>query len=151
MKQPSVTGAFVSIPFVLLLTAAAAADGAPPECPDYAAKLESCAPYTCSFTHPITGATLERRIIGLTGGICTTVEAMPGKRSMRCEFPADVRKAVAAFVRRSQAAEAGGKTIGGTLTVDSGGAATSTSSIDGKPVANPLQQAMANGICKVGQ
>jgi hypothetical protein len=124
---------------------------APPlECRDYASKLESCSPYTCTFTHPMTGAPLERKIVGLTGAICTTVEAMPGKHTMQCEFPADVRKAVAGFFRETQAAEAGGKTITGRMTTDGSGNAKSTTTIDGKPAVNPLQQALERGMCKVG-
>jgi hypothetical protein len=120
------------------------------ECREYASKLESCSPYTCTFTHPITGATLERKIVGLTGASCTTMEAMPGKHTMDCQFPADVRKAVAAFFRQSQAAEAAGKTIAGGTRTDASGKARSTTAIDGKPVVNPLQQALEGGICKIG-
>jgi hypothetical protein len=130
--------------------------GAPPdqpspvECRDYAAKLDSCSPYTCTFTHPITGATLERKIVGLTGATCTTIEAVPGNHTMQCEFPADVRKAVARFFRETQAAEAGGKTIAGRATTDGSGNVRSTTTIAGKPVANPLQEALERGMCKVG-
>jgi hypothetical protein len=130
-------------------SAAPAGDTPAPECRDYASKLESCSPYTCTFTHPMTGARLERTIIGLTGATCATREAMPGKHTMRCEYPPDVRKAVASFYRDMHAADAGGKTIGGTLTVDDSGTRRSTT-VDGKPVANPLQQAMERGLCTIG-
>jgi hypothetical protein len=123
----------------------------PPECRDYASKLESCSPYTCTFTHPVTGARLERKIIGLAGATCATVEAMPGKHNMRCEYPADVRKAVAAFFRQTQAAEAGGKTVAGTFTTDGSGKSKSATTIGGTPVENPLQQALERGICKIGE
>jgi hypothetical protein len=121
-----------------------------PECPDYASKLDSCAPYTCTFAHPITGTRLERKIIGLAGGNCLTSEAMPGKRSMQCAFPPDTRKAVAKFFRDTQAADAAGKKIGGTLTTGAGGKLDATTTVDGKPVVNPLQQAMEAGMCKIG-
>jgi hypothetical protein len=152
MTQDMTRGLFVF--FALMIAgapsgAAPADDAAPVECAEYASKLESCSPYSCTFTHPMTGAELERKIIGLTGGICATVEAMPGGHTLRCEFPADVRKSVAAFFRKTQGAEAG--KIDGKITVDGGGRASSTTNIDGKPVANPLQQALESGICKVGR
>ena len=145
--------------FLLFASAAAvqaqspkpAADPAALECRDYASKLEICAPYTCTFTHPMTGAILERKVVGPAGNACATVEAMPGKHTMRCEFPADVRKSVAAFYRQMLAAETRGKTIGGKLAVDDRGKGTSTTAVDGKPVVNPLQQALERGICKIAE
>lgn len=138
---------------VLVLTASAHAQSAaskPAECADYAAKLESCAPYACTFTHPITGAQLQRKIVGLADGACVTSEAMPGKRTMQCALPPDLRKAVAAFFRQTQAAEATGKVVGGAVTVGASGKTEATSTVDGKPVSNPLQQALAAGACKIG-
>jgi hypothetical protein len=138
---------------VLMLTAAAHAQSAaskPAECADYAAKLESCAPYACTFTHPITGAQLQRKIVGLIDGACVTSEAMPGKRTMQCALPPDMRKAVATFFRKTQAAETAGKVVGGSLTLGASGKAEATSTVDGQPVANPLQQALAAGACKIG-
>jgi hypothetical protein len=128
--------------------AAAGGEPAPVECRDYASNLESCSPYTCTFTHPITGATLERTIVGLTAGICSTREAMPGKRMLRCEFPGEARKQVAAFFRQIEAARGGN--VVGAMTATPGGTTTSTTTIDGRPVANPLQQALENGVCKIG-
>ncbi len=120
------------------------------ECADYASKLESCAPYSCTFTHPITGSLLERNIIGLSGGKCLTTEAMPGKHTMQCALPADVRKAVATFFKQTQSAEAAGKTLGGKVAIGGDGTPRSTSTVDGQPVVNPLQQAVESGICKIG-
>jgi hypothetical protein len=120
------------------------------ECREYASKLDSCSPYTCTFKHPITGSTLERKIVGLTGGNCTTVESMPGTHKMQCEFPPEMRKAVAAFFRQTQATEAAGTTIGFTGKVDDHGKARSTTTVDGKPVVNPLPDALERGVCKIG-
>jgi hypothetical protein len=119
------------------------------ECPAYASKLDSCSPYTCTFTHPMTGAKLERTIIGLTGEKCETREAMPGKLKLQCEYPPDVRRAVAGFFRDTQAAEAAGKTVGGKVSTDENGKAESTTTVDGKPVQNPLQHALEAGVCKI--
>ena len=131
-------------------SAAAPSTAPAAECREYASKLDSCSPYTCTFTHPMTGGKLERTIIGLTTGNCATIEAMPGTHKMQCEFPPDMRKAVAAFFRETQAAEAAGKTISGGASANGGGKSRSTTSVDGKPVVNPLQQAMERGICKIG-
>lgn len=111
-----------------------------PECPEYASKLASCSPYTCTFTHPITGARLQRKIIGLVGEKCRTVEAVPGQRTLTCDFPPETRKAVATFFKEIQAAETAGKEIGGT---------SSTTTVEGQPVVNPLQQALAAGVCEI--
>jgi hypothetical protein len=143
--------------FLLAFAASAHAQTAAPpsavsaaECREYAVKLEACTPYACTFTHPMTGARLERKILGFTGADCATVEAMPGNHKMQCEFPADVRKAVAVFFRETQGAAAGGKTIAGRTATDAHGKAESTTTIGGKPVVNPLQQALERGLCKVG-
>ncbi len=146
---------FACLLFALSVSAQAQSGSAPtnsppPECLDYASKLDSCSPYTCTFTHPMTGDKLERKIIGLAGGKCVTIESMPGKHKMQCEYPPDMRKAVAAFFRETQAAEAAGKTIGGKVTMGGDGKPKSTTTVEGKPVVNPLQQAIEGGVCKIG-
>jgi hypothetical protein len=50
----------------------------------------------------------------------------------------------------AQSAEAAGKTISGGVGANGDGKSRSTASVDGKPVVNPLQQAMERGICKIG-
>jgi hypothetical protein len=146
---------FACLLFALSVSVQAQSGSAPatapsPECPDYASKLDSCSPYTCSFTHPMTGGKLERTIIGLTGSNCVTTESMPGKHKMQCEYPPAMRKAVAAFFRETQATEASGKTIGGKATTNKDGKLQSTTTVDGKPVVNPLQEALESGACKIG-
>jgi hypothetical protein len=146
---------FACLLFALSVSAQAQSGSAPVnapsrECPDYASKLDSCSPYACTFTHPMTGDKLERKIIGLTGGNCATIESMPGKHKMQCEYPLAMRKAVAAFFRETQTAEAAGKTIGGKATTDGDGKLKSATTVDGKPVVNPLQEALASGVCKIG-
>ena len=142
-------GAFVLFAFTGAVQAqppVPAAAAAAPDCRDYASKLESCSPYTCTFTHPLTGATLERRIVGLAGPQCTTTEAMPGNRTLRCGFPADVRKAVAAFYREAETGK-----VTGTAAADGAGHVTTTTELNGKAVVNPLQQAMERGLCTIGK
>jgi len=141
--------------FALSVAAQAQSGTAPtnsrsPECPDYAAKLDSCSPYTCTFTHPITGDILERKIVGLAAGNCATVESMPGTHKMTCQLPPETRKAVATFFRAAQSAAAAGQSVGGTLKKgDRHLEATTT--IDGTPVANPLQRAFEAGVCQIGE
>jgi hypothetical protein len=130
-------------------SAAAPSTAPAAECHEYASKLDSCSPYTCTFTHPMTGGKLERKIIGLTAGNCATNEAMPGTHKMQCEFPPDMRKAVAAFFRETQAAEAAGATISGGVSANGDGKSRSTTSVYGQPVVNPLQQALERGLCKI--
>ena len=120
-----------------------------PECPDYAARLDSCSPYTCTFTHPMTGDKLERKIVGLVGGNCATVESMPGTHKMTCQFPPAMRKEAAAFFRAAQSAGADGQSITGTLKKKDG-QLESTTTIGGTPVTNPLQRALEAGVCKIG-
>ena len=99
--------------------------------------------------HPITGRQFERKIIGLSGGKCVTAEAMPGQRTMQCAYPPDMRKAVAKFFRDTQAAEAAGQRIDGTLTTRADGKTEAKTIIGGKPVVNPLREAMEAGVCTI--
>ena len=140
--------AFLLVAFAASVPAQAPAPAATPvlECRDYASKLESCSQYACTFTHPLTGAILERRIVGLAGEQCTTTEAVPGNRTMRCGFPADVRKAVAAFYREAQTGK-----VTSTATADGTGHVTTTTELNGKAVVNPLQQALERGLCTIGK
>lgn len=90
-------------------------------------EAEICPPYARTFTHPIPGAKLERKISGLADGKCVTMESMPGKHKMKSAFPPDMRKAVATFFNKTQAAEAAG--------------------VEERPAVNPLQQAVEAGVC----
>jgi hypothetical protein len=117
----------------------------PAECVDYASKLEACSPYTCTFRHPFTGAAMQRRVVGMEGDKCSYTEEMPNGGVMACSYPAEMRKSVAAFVRATQAAES-------TRTrarLGSDGSVTSSTTVDGRAVANPLDEALRTGVCTV--
>lgn len=76
------------------------------ECSEYADRLDTCAAYECSFTHPFTGKPMKKSIIGLEpDGKCLTHEQMPGNMMMKCRFEEGYRKEVADYIRKVQASE----------------------------------------------
>ena len=115
---------------MLVASSAASLDA---ECPDFPQKLDDCSPYQCSFTHPITQEKIERKIVGPSEGKCIYVEQMPNQGRMECTYSDTMRKAVAKFFRDWQKDDTDGKSY----------------EIDGKKVANPGQEAMNVGECKV--
>ena len=62
---------------LMLLLAAGTANAQ--ECDQFADRLESCTAYTCTFSHPFTGASMQRTIEGLSDGVCAYSEQMPNK------------------------------------------------------------------------
>jgi len=50
-------------------------------CPEYIARLETCTPYQCTFTHPLTGEPMQRRIIELKNRCRTAEEWIARTRS----------------------------------------------------------------------
>jgi hypothetical protein len=118
------------------------------ECPDFPAKLDTCSPHTCTFTHFFTSGKMERKIVGLRADTCSTVEQMPGTGRMECAFPPAMRKEAAQFYRLMAAADVNGSTVDTKTTTGPGGT-KSTTTIDGKEVKNPLQQALETGVCKI--
>jgi hypothetical protein len=135
---------FLSSVFVLTALAAAGQPAPPLECAEYPAKLESCSPYTCTFTHPFTGQPMQRRIVGLDGDRCAYVEQMPNGGSMECSYTASMRKDMADFVRLTYAADS----VQGRMRTGSEGTTTSTA-VDGQKVRNPLDEALRSGACRV--
>ena len=131
-----------------MISSGAAVSDRSSECAEYADKLETCASYQCTFTHPLTHGSMERRIIGLKNGNCIDFQQMPNGGRMDCAYTETMRKAVAKYVREVNAAMAAGKSIGGG-TRGKLGSMKSYSTIDGKEVDNPLQMAIENGQCKI--
>jgi hypothetical protein len=123
-----------------------AAPAPAPECADYPAQLDACAAYACTFQHPITGQMTERRIVGLQGTACATVEQMPNGGRMECSLTPGMRQSMAAFYRTTQA---GGTTSTSSRTNLGTGATSTTTSASGAAVANPLNDALQSGMCKV--
>jgi hypothetical protein len=87
---------------------------ASPDCPDSASKLNSWLPLPM-HTHPQRTGKMEKMIIGVVVGNCATIESVPGRHTMQCEFPPDIPP-VATSIGEMQAAQAAGKPIGFTFT-----------------------------------
>lgn len=118
------------------------------ECADYAAMLETCKPYTCTFIHPMTKASMEKKIVGEKDGQCLTTEQMPPPGRMECAYNLETRKAVAQYTRTLSA---GKETTSSTTTIAKDGSSktTTTYTINGKTVDNPLQEALDGGQCNI--
>ena len=139
---------FLSVVFAVLAQSSAGTNVT--ECKDLAVKLQTCAPYTCTFVHPFTNETMQRRITGLNNGNCVYTEDMPAGGKMQCAYPAPMRQAVAQYLKDVQAAAAAGKSTSTQVTADLGsGKAQTKYTIDGKAVDNPLQTALDSGACKI--
>lgn len=130
---------------VCLTTLAAGPARAAEECPDLAAKLDACATYTCTFTHPFTRQPMEKRVEGVKDAACVYVEQMPNNGLMTCQYTESMRKAVAAYYRDLEQATR----TSTSLRTGPDGKTETRYTIDGKDVKNPLQEAMKNGQCVV--
>ena len=126
---------------------ARAAGGRPPavECAELADRLEACQPYRCAFTHPFTGARMQREVKGMAAGKCVYEEQMPGRGRMGCHYTPQQARAVARYYRSFM-----GSQRDVSVTVEMGpGASKTTRREGGEIVNNPLQAAMADGTCVV--
>lgn len=113
-------------------------------CDDFPDHLERCMPYECQFSHPFTGETMVKAVVGEEAGICLYVEEMPNGGQMNCRYDPELRTAIAQYYRDVAAAK--------TTAVDAQvneDRIRATYTIDGKEVENPLQEAMTNGQCDI--
>jgi hypothetical protein len=129
---------------LLIVTSPAWGQTGAPESSAYADRLDSCTADTCTFSHPFTGAPMERRVLGLEGDTCRYTEQMPGGGVMECSYSPARRREVAAFVRLTEAA-----TSTRTQARTSGQGIETKTTVDGKAVANPLEAALRSGECRV--
>lgn len=113
-------------------------------CDAFPEKLYSCTKYKCQFIHPMTGETMEREILGIIDGKCNYVEQMPNNGLMECKYTESMRKAAAKYYKDVAAAESSGTSVKADL---GSGEVETKYTIDGKEVANPLQEAISNGQC----
>ncbi|MFH1750775.1 MAG: hypothetical protein ABH863_03795 [Candidatus Micrarchaeota archaeon] len=113
-------------------------------CSAFPDKLDFCTGYKCKFIHPLTGGLLVKEITGIADGKCGYVEQMPNNGKMECKFTESMRKTAAQYYRDVAAAQNTGTQVSGDL--DTGKIQT-TYTIDGKEVANPLQEALTKGQC----
>lgn len=126
---------------VFIIAPQASAD----DCNDFPEKLEKCEPYTCSFTHPFTQQSMERKIVGPEDGRCKYIEEMPNGGKMECRYPLNKLKEIAQFYKRTLTA----RETTSDFSIDlSTGRVKTGETIDGvKTTSNLLQECLNNGDC----
>lgn len=117
-------------------------------CDDFPSMLEACTKYTCEFAHPLTGEQMTREITGINNSKCIYSEEMPNGGKMNCEYTDEMRTAVANYHRDLVDAESFGTEFSAELGPEET-EVSSTYTIDGKVVNNPLQEALDTGQCIV--
>jgi len=116
----------------------------PLSCDEFPDHLELCTPYKCQFSHPFTGETMVKAVVGEEAGICLYVEEMPNDGQMNCRYNPELRTAIAQYYRDVAAAKT--TDVDAQVTEDR---IRATYMIDGKEVENPLQEAMTTGQCVI--
>lgn len=135
--------------FLLFMPVALFAQNQQEKLIELADNLESCSTFTQEFEHPFTGATFERKITKTSDTECTFTEGMPNGLLMTCNFSEATRKSVARYYRDLAAADSFGTKTSQSVGEDDEQSTTYT--IDGKEVENPLQETMENGTCVVSK
>lgn len=119
----------------------------------FVAALETCQPASCQFKHPLTGKTMEQRVVRLNSdGTCEYTQQMPDGGMMTCNFSEETRTAMAGFFRQLASGASVESKVDSRLSLDQSGGTTSGSSstrVNGAPVENTLAQAMASGACQI--
>ena len=110
-------------------------------CNSFPDKLSTCSVYKCKFTHPFTGESMQKEILGIVGGKCKYVEQMPAGGKMECNYVESSRKEVAKYYKNVAKAE----TTGTSLSL--GEEEKITYTINGKKVDNPLQELINDKTC----
>lgn len=108
--------------------------------------LSECSKYKTTFVHPFTKETMDKEILGIVAGKCDYVEQMPNGGKMECKYTESERKTLAQYYRDVAAAESVGTSVNANL---GSGEQKTTYTINGKVVANPLQEAMNSGACVI--
>lgn len=116
---------------------------------EFADNLESCTAFTQEFEHLFTGETFERNIKETSETECTFTEGMPNGLLMTCTFSEESRKSVASYYRALAGAESFGTKTSQSL--DNDDEQTTSYTINGEEVENPLQASMENGTCVVSR
>jgi hypothetical protein len=113
------------------------------DCSLLADKLETCEPYVCQFTYPITGEKLLQGIDGLEDGLCVYHQDLPDNGSEDCIMDESHRIAIAQFVRETATADQ-------STTVEMTDTQTTTTyTVNGQQVTNPWQTAFDDGSCVI--
>ena len=88
---------------------------------------------------------MTKEILGIVNGKCSYTEEMPNNGRMNCNYTEDLRKAAAQYYESLTNAESFGGHISSNL-VDK---PTTTYTINGKQVDNPVQEALDSGQCVI--
>lgn len=112
-------------------------------------KLEKGEPHTCEFKHPVTGETLEHKIVGIVDGRCLYIQGMPGGGRMECRLTEKSRKAFAKHFRASLHAKSTSYEKNVTSSIDGKEIKGSRTMMNGKVVENPLEDCLNNGDCVI--
>lgn len=115
-------------------------------CDAFPDKLDSCTEYKCQFVHPFTGENMTKEILGIIDEKCNYVEQMPNNGKMECKYLESMRKAAAQYYKDVAGAESTGVEVNASLV---SGEVKTRYTIDGKEVANPLEEAMNDGQCVI--
>lgn len=104
--------------------------------------LGSCKKYKENFTHPLTGDSLSREVIGYVEGKCNYTEQMPNGGKMECKYSlSDLSKTVKYY---SGLNESSSLSFSATL----GGSSVSSQTND-QNSKNSVQDALSNGVCVI--
>ncbi|MBU1018558.1 MAG: S-layer homology domain-containing protein [Patescibacteria group bacterium] len=106
--------------------------------------LASCTEYEDTFIHLLTGEDMTREITSIEDNLCHYYEEMPNGGEMNCQYTEEARESVAQYY--IDLAEADTQSFSISITLEG---ASSTYTIDGIEVENPLQEATDNGMCVV--
>ena len=134
------------VAFLFLSTAVFAADFDQYLDVEFINKLEDCQPYKKRFKHPLTREILLREIIGEEEGKCYYTEEMPNGGKMECRYSLEQRKVVAQYYKYWLSDRAEETSI--SIKIPQGESKT-IYKLDGKEVANPLQECLNSGACVV--
>lgn len=110
-------------------------DGMALNCDLLPLKLDECLSYKCTFVHSFTEETMTKEIFGIVNNTCHYVEQMPYNGLMTCDYTLDTRKVIAQYYKD--------------IASSKNSEITSSYTIGGKTVSNPIQEALVTGQCVV--
>ncbi|KKW00797.1 MAG: hypothetical protein UY35_C0039G0005, partial [Candidatus Saccharibacteria bacterium GW2011_GWC2_48_9] len=105
-------------------------------------KLTSCTNYSCLASNPFAEEKIKNEILGIEDNKCVWTQQLPNNGKMECRLSPDMRQKVAVALKTFN------ETGQASFSSQTNGTKTTTSStINGQ--ANPLQEALELGQCKV--
>lgn len=111
-------------------------------------KLLECSPTKISFSHPLTGAVYEKRVVGIFDGLCVYTEQLPYNGLIECNYSEEERTEVVNMYKAIN--ETGTYNVNTRVVLNPGETETeSTYTVDGVELVNPLQTAIDDGTCVI--